>query len=227
MRLPPKGSSFLIYVRYGRYVSRRLRRAGRTDLADGVRSTVDEVRTTGRLWEDADEALQDALADRDGADDDLDEAARHCRANLAGRSASAEREEPYTLIFPKGVGYYTAAPLPQEEARYNELKLRLEEHLPASDAVRKSTVAAISKGLKDFREATAEHTEATAREALAGTRARQAIANFERQIEKTYGALLVEVGRAAAEGFFPKAASSRSGEGDDGTKGHGDPPPTP
>lgn len=218
MRLPQKGSGFLIYVRFGRYVTRRLKRDGRTDLADGVRSAMDDVRTTGRAWEDADEALQDALADRDGADDDLDDAAKEARANLAGRSASAEREEPYISIFPRGVGYYTAAPLAQEEPRYSELKLRLEEHLPAGDATRKSCIAAIHKGLKDFRDATAELTEATAREALAGTRARQAIAAFERQIEKTYGALMVDVGRARAEGFFPKASSGRS---DDSASGNG------
>ncbi len=48
--------------------------------------------------------IQDALADRDGFDDDLDEAAQASRLHLAARRLDAVKGAPYTLIYPDGVG---------------------------------------------------------------------------------------------------------------------------
>ncbi|MFO0625039.1 MAG: hypothetical protein U0325_05430 [Polyangiales bacterium] len=103
---------------------------GRTDLATSVERSTLAARESGRAWEDADDAIQAALADRDAADDDLDPIAQSARTTRAGRGISAGREAPYTLIFPAGIGYYIAAPLDENTKRY-ELRARLEQNLPA------------------------------------------------------------------------------------------------
>lgn len=207
MRLPSKSAPYRQRVRFGRYVSRRLRRAKLTQLAEDLAAVTAKLREEGRVEEDSDDATQDALADRDGADDDLDDAAKEARANLAGRSADAVKQEPYLHIFPKGLSYYTAAPLDEEEKRYGELKKRLVEHLAADDEVRKKTVKAIDAGLKDFVKASAEVDSARTAESLATTRLAKATDLWTRQVEKTYGALVSEVGRARAEHFFPRTRS--------------------
>ena len=86
MRLPPESASYRTFVRYGRHVTRRLRRA---ELADDAETSTLALREAVRAWEDADDRVQDVLADRDAADDALDLTAQDTRANLAGRSASA------------------------------------------------------------------------------------------------------------------------------------------
>lgn len=209
MRLPPPSSSYTTFVRYGLYVVRRLRRAGLLSLAkDAERHTL-AARESGRAWEDADDAIQAALADRDASDDDLDLTAQSARNTLAGRGVSADREAPYTLIFPDGVGYYLAAPLDQNARRYGELRARLEENLPASDAVRKSAVPALQKGVQDFEAAVKALGDAESAERIAATHARTALRALERQLERTYGALIAEVGKARAERFFPRVRRAR------------------
>jgi hypothetical protein len=177
------------------------------------------LREAGRAWEDADDAIQDALADRDGADDDLDIAAQGARNTLAGRGVEAVTQAPYTDIFPEGISYYTAAPLDQEVKRYTEFKKRLAEHLPAADDVRKKTVKAIEAGLKDFNAGAAAVDDARTAEALASTKLAKMSDAWETQMEKTYGALVSEMGRAAAERFFPRSprrtgAGKKSGKGE-------------
>lgn len=221
MRLPAPSSEYRAFVRYGRYVSRRLRRAGFEVLAKDAEKTTQQVKITGRAWEDADEPIQDAMADRDAADDDLDLSAQRLRMALAGRTLGAERQEPYTLIFPQGIGYYTAAPLDEEEARYGELRLRVQQHLPADDDAGVNAIKAIDSGLATFKSSVEALRDAQAKEALARTSARSAIAAFERQMEKTYGVLLVEVGKTQAERFFPKIRSGRSSQDE------GETPPNP
>lgn len=165
------------------------------------------LREIGRAWEDADDAIQDALADRDGADDDLDSVGKNARANLAGRSADAVKKAPYTKIFPDGIAYYTAAPLDEEERRYGELADRIAEHLPKTDDVAKSAPKKISKGVDDFKKASKALANARTAESLAGTRVDIAEEAWGRQMEKTYAALVDDRGRAAAEAFFPTRAS--------------------
>jgi hypothetical protein len=209
MRLPQPTATYTTFVRYGLYVVRRLRRAGKDSLAVGVEKVTRSARTLGRAWEDADDAIQAALADRDAVDDELDEATQTARNTLAGRGTRADREEPYTLIFADGIGYYIAAPLDESARRYGELKRRLEENLPASDPARRAAVAAITRGLKDFEAANKALDEAQSEEHIAGTRARNALRALERQLEKTYGALMTEHGKAFAERFFPKVRTAR------------------
>jgi hypothetical protein len=210
MRLPPSTSSSATFVRYGLYVVRRLRRAKLDALAKDVEKATLEARAAGRAWEDANDAIQAAYADRDGADDDLDETAQEVRVKLFGRAVGADRAEPYTLIFPDGIGYYVAAPIDENAARYGELSRRLEAHLAASDPLRKSATASLRTGIKELQEAEKSLEGAESEERLAATRTRKALRSFERQIEKTYGALVTEHGRAKAERFFPKVRAARA-----------------
>ena len=114
MKLPQERAGYLVVVKYTRYVARRLRASGRLLLAAELQGQGMALRAKGRAWEDAEDALQDALADRDAADETLDGEAQTARSALAGRGITASKEEPYTLIFGEGIAYYTAATLDQE-----------------------------------------------------------------------------------------------------------------
>ncbi|UQA57951.1 hypothetical protein [Polyangium aurulentum] len=207
MRLPPPSAHYSQRVRYGRYVARRLRRTKRAALAADVEAATNELLKLGRAVEDADQPVQEAMADRDGADDDLDLATQNARAALAGRSADAIKRAPYTLVFPEGIAYYTAAPLDQETIRYGELRRRLEEHLPADDSLRKDTVATLNMGLDTFSAAMEALGQARTEAALAETRLAAAEDAWGRLMTKIYGSLLGELGRAPADRFFPKVKS--------------------
>lgn len=212
MQLPSTTSSYRTRVRFGLYVARRLRRAKLGQLAEDAAKVTRAVKEAGRSWDDTDDDIQGALADRDAADDDLDLIAQEARHALAGRSLAAAREAPYTDIFPDGVSYYTAAPLDEQVKRYAELKGRLAEHLPASDPVRKKAEKAIDAGLKDFVASAGEVDAARTAESLAATRLAKATDAWAKQMEKTYGALVGEVGRGAAERFFPRAQRKSAAE---------------
>ncbi len=71
MQLPGSTSHFSVCIRYGRYVARRLKRARLTSLANDATKATAAVLAAGRAAEDADGPVQDAMADRDAADDDL------------------------------------------------------------------------------------------------------------------------------------------------------------
>jgi hypothetical protein len=197
-------------VQFGRYVVRRLRRARMTTMADSLEHATTAVRDAGRAWEDAEDAIQDALADRDAYDDDLDTVAQTARAHLGGRSADATRRPPYTQVFPDGVTYYTAAPLAEEEKRYGELRMRVEEHLPADDPARVQTVPGLDAGLAGFRQATTDLNTRRAAESLAATRLTTATETWERELDRAYGLLVAEMGRQRAERFFPKNRGSKA-----------------
>lgn len=218
MKLPDKAAHYDVRVRLGRYVARRLRRDGKTQLAADVTKVTEAVLATGRAKEDAEWPLQDALADRDAADDDLDDTAKTARARMAGRSVDAPRTAPYTYVFPEGIDYYIAAPLDQEVPRYTELSKRLADHLEPKDPVRVEALPAIKKGLEAFSTASKAVDAARTELALADTRQVAAEEAWDRQIEKTYGVLVAEMGRARAERFFPKARKARKGGGDDTTE---------
>lgn len=213
MKLPGATSHFSVRVRYSNYVARRVRRARLTTLAADLEKHTLALTTLGRALEDADKPIQDALADRDASDDNLDEGAQSFRANLAGRSADAARTPPYTLIFHEGVSYYTAAPLDEEVARYGELKQRVQEHLPAADKAGVKLVSVINAGLPEFSAATAALSRARTAESLASTRLNAATEAWTKQMEKTYGALVQEVGKAKAEQFFPRARGKKADAG--------------
>ena len=214
MQLPDKDAHYDARVGFGRYTARRLRREGKTGLEADVIQVTEAVLVAGRAKEDVAALVQAALADRDGADDDLDDIAKDARANLAGRSAEAARTAPYTQVFPAGIEYYTAAPLAEEVSRYEELGKRIVENLGAQDPVRVGAVPAIQKGVTAFEVAAKAVDKARTDVALADTRLVAAEEAWDRQMEKTYGALVAELGRAKADRFFPKSrkAGKRAGE---------------
>ncbi|MFT3763939.1 MAG: hypothetical protein QM820_00200 [Minicystis sp.] len=209
MRLPSPTAHYGHCVRVGNYAGRRCRRAQLGTLAADAYDVTAALLAAGRAYEDADKPIQDALADRDAFDDDLDGTAQDARAALAGRSADAVKNEPYTRIFPEGIAYYTAAPIDQEAKRYGELKQRLTTYLPAGDEVIAKAVPAIDQGLDGFAKATAALTQARTDEALAGTRLAAAREAWAKQMEKTYGALVAAVGKAKAESFFPRVKGTK------------------
>jgi hypothetical protein len=147
--------------------------------------------------------------DRDGFDGDLDFAAQGERNELAGRSLDAVRTEPYKSLFDKGIGYYVAAPLDQENTRYRELIARNKAHLPADDQLRIATVKALTEGLEGFNEAVKQLEAARVQHSVLATRLANAVEAWDRQVEKTYGALVVELGRARADGLFPRVGGRR------------------
>jgi hypothetical protein len=215
MQLPASTAHYSARVRFGRYVARRLKRARLTSLATDATKATAAVLAAGRAAEDADGPVQDAMADRDAIDDDLDGAAQDSRAKLAGRSADAVTKAPYTQIFAEGIGFYTAAPLDEENARYSLFSQRLAAHLPANDKVRTTTIPLIDAGLIDFAKATGDLTTARNASSIADGHLVTAEDAWEKQMEKTYGALVIEVGRTAADKFFPrtKTKSKKGGSG--------------
>ena len=214
MRVPQASAHHSARSRIAFYVARRLHIAAYLSFAKDLRTCGIEVRQAGRAWEDSEDDVQIALADRDAADAALDLAAQTARSSLAGRSAHAVDEEPYTLIFEQGVGYYTAAPLGEEEARYGELIERLAANLPASDKVRSDTTKAVKAGLTAFRDASKALAKATTAKSLLATKLAHVTHKWERQMDKTYGQLISDLGKPAAEQFFPKVRSSQSAHED-------------
>jgi hypothetical protein len=204
MRLPAPDDSHERRAGMGRYLGRRLRRAGYTELAATVDAATRAVKVAGRAWEDASDPLQDALADRDAADDDLDLTAQESRLALAARGIAAMRERPYTDIFHRGLDYYTVAPIDEEVSRYRELAERIAAHLPAEDPVRLDAIPRIEAGVAAFEAARMAVGKARTAVSIARTTLESAQDRLDETFEKTYGALVAQVGRRRAEAFFPR-----------------------
>jgi hypothetical protein len=209
MRLPHENAAYERRVSYGRYVARRLRRHGSTQAADDLSQQNAELRRLGRAREEADDAVQDALAERDAADDALDISAREVRLALASRSLDASKLEPYTRVFPEGILHYTAAPWTQNSARYTSLIERLHAHLPAADPAR-AHIERLTAQLAAFQEADQALTRARAARGEVARDLERAEEHWGRNVERLYGALLQEMGRAEAERFFPKIRAQSS-----------------
>lgn len=213
MQLPPVSARWSARVSFGRYVARRLRTAGLTAIAKHAREAGDGVLAAGRALDDARFEVQDAIADRDAADESLDELAKDVRHAMASRSRDAVKLAPYTQVFPEGIEHYTLAPIDQEEARYTELRTRMEAHLPAKDGLLKATLPKLDAALKAWRTALLALTAARTAESLANTKLQEAADAFDRQMVKTYGSLVAEQGKAPAERFFPTIRATRAARG--------------
>lgn len=210
MQLPSLTVSPSQLVRYGRYVSRRLRREKLADLAAACDTASLSVRDLGRALEDAASPVQDAIADRDAADDELDDVAKNARHRLAGRSIDAAKKAPYTEIFPEGIEYYTAATKDVEVSRYVQLQSRITEHLPTSDAVRREALTKLEVAIPAYRAADEALTRVRVAESAVSNRLDAAEAEWRRTVERVYGALVQQFGKAGAERFFPKTRGARS-----------------
>ena len=208
MRLPGRNRNYQTHVDYGRYVAARLSQNKQEELMAVVQGASSAVKTQGRAWEDATEAVTERTAKRDGVDDDLDGCAKDFRLKLASRHVGADREGPYTAIFPKGIGYYTAAPVGQNEARYRELLTRAQAELPSNHPELEKLQSAVPELVDDYREAVAALDKARTEAAMARTALEAEIDDWMVQMEKTYGELVTEKGRRAAERFFPRRSST-------------------
>ena len=205
MQLPQKNASYVILTNYGSYVGRRLQQAKLLDLAASVKAATDAIKHLGRARDDAEQAIQEALADRDAIDDTLDVTAQTNRANLAGRDPNASKKTPYTEIYPDGIAYYIAAPLDQQEKRYTEFASRLEAFLPAADPLRAEHIPVIVSGIAAFTAASKALDTARNQKLLLATQLDSAEDAWRILIERTYGALIERFGKGKrVEGFFPK-----------------------
>ncbi len=205
MRLPHPNAAHGMRVDFGRYVEGALTYARLPELTGPVKQVTSRLKAAGRAWEDAAEAIQLALAERDAVDHGLDRAAQSARLALASTSTTAMREAPYTSIFPFGIDYYASAPLDEQETRYRELVERLAAHLPPEHPVRREATPALEAGVAAFVEAEAAVAAARRAHAMARTAVESAQDSFDRVMERTYGALIERFGRKAAERYFPRA----------------------
>jgi hypothetical protein len=214
MQLPKDNLHYAVRVRYGVYVARRLRRAKLSALSEAVSAATSLIRATGRARDDAEDTVQESLADRDAADVALDLIAATTRVTLAGRGLKAVKEAPYTQIYPDGVAYYTAAPLDQEVTRYQELATRLQKYLPADDVCLQH-VPAVLEGVADFQAGVDALQEARRAKSLLATDLEAAEDAWAHLLERTYGALIEQFGKGAlVESFFPKAKRASASDPD-------------
>jgi hypothetical protein len=220
MQLPKHNRSFQTQVDYGRYVAARLKQAKKDDLATSVEQASQLVKDKGRAWQDATEIVSGATAHRDAADDALDAVAREFRLKLASRSVGADKQEPYTSIFTKGIVYYTAAPLAENPARYKELLTRAAAALSPEDAALATLRTELPNLIASFQQAVSELDAARAASSVARTALESAVDTWLLQMEKTYGALAHELTRKGADRFFPRSASVAA---DDSTPPDGTP----
>jgi hypothetical protein len=67
----------------------------------------------------------------------------------------------------------------------------------------------LTEGLEGFNEAVKQLEAARVQDSVLATRLANAVEAWDRRVEKTYGALVVELGRARADGFFPRVGGRR------------------
>lgn len=214
MQLPKENASYNHRANYGAYVARRLRRAKLMALYSAVAAATKAVKDAGRARDDAEEVIQECLADRDAVDIDLDTCAKTIRVNMAGRSVDAVKVEPYIQVFPDGIAFYTNATLDQEVSRYTELAERLQKYLPADDVCREQ-LPVIAQGIADFKHAEAAVAQARRTKSQLQTDLDTAEDKWERLMERTYGALIDKFGKGPlVESFFPKQGRTSSSQGD-------------
>ncbi len=212
MRLPKHNRNYQTQVDYGRYVATRLRQATKDDLAASVEQTSQSVKDKGRAWQDLSEAVSSCMASRDATDDALDAIAQEFRLKLASRAVGADKVAPYTAIFPKGIAYYTAAPLGENPTRYKELLTRATATLPADDSALAPLQTQMPALVASFQQAVTELETARTAAAVARTALESAVNDWLLQMEKTYGALAAELTRKGADRFFPRPSAEPGDE---------------
>lgn len=203
MRLPQKGSSVLNLLGYGRYVSRRLRRAK----LSAEEAEVDTLGAAIQAADQAETALEQELfsryADRDGLDDELDDVSKRHRQAIEGRATNANRERPYTDIYPDGIAWYTASPLAEQVSRYELLVRRYDSFLPEGDPVRAEGPNLLSL-LSAWKEAKAQLDQLELDVAMARAKTAAAVNAWEEGLRRLYFRLAERFGKTQAERFFPK-----------------------
>jgi len=211
MQLPPESARNATRLTYGRYVARRARRQKLPEVETEVKTATNALAAAALAEMAVEEARQEALADRDATDDDLDDVAKRHRQTIEGRATNANRERPYRDIYPDGIEYYTAAPLAEQASRYALLTRRYEEHLPEGDPVR-AEAGLIEEGLLAWTAATQALTQAEIDVALAKGKTARAVDAWEDTLGRVYFRLAERLGKAKAERFFPRTRRGMRGE---------------
>jgi hypothetical protein len=206
MALPESNAAPIHFVRFGFRVAGKLKRHKLTALEASVLQVSREVLAHQRAFADTSFEGIALRAVRDAIDDDMDEAVRWARLQLAGRTTQAVQEAPYTQIFPQGVGYYTVAPLSAQQTRYTELTVRLVENLPEDDPVRLRTAADIERLLPEWLAARTTLSDHQATIAVARTRIDASKQEWQRILERTYGAVVIDMGKSFADNVFKSPA---------------------
>ena len=220
MRLPSRTAANENRIAYGRYVARRLRQARLSDEEAEVLAATTTLRTVVSAADDASYAVQDVLADRDAFDNELDDVAKRHRRALEGRGTTANRERPYTDIYPQGIAWYTDAPLAEQVARYELLVRRYNAFLPEGDAIR-AEAGLITDGVARWAAARTALDQANQDVAMARARTQMAVDAWEQTLTRLYFRLAERLGRSAAERFFPRAGRSKAATDADAGGGSG------
>lgn len=203
MRLPAENASNAVRYTFARYVARRARRARLEAEENEVKAATAALKSAADFEDGAEQALPDIFADRDSFDDELDDIAKRHRQAIEGRATNANRERPYTAIYPDGIAWYTSAPLDQQKSRYELLVRRYAESLPDGDPVR-AEGHLITEALEGWTQATEALGKAQMEVAVARAKTAQALEAWEATLNRLYFRLGEKLGKTRAERIFPK-----------------------
>ena len=205
MRLPQKTASVPNRLNYARYLGQRLRRAKLTTEEEEVKALSDVLRQAKLAETALEEELTSLYADRDSADDDIDDITKRHRQAIEGRATNANKQRPYTDIYPDGVAWYTASPLADQRSRYELLVRRYAEFLPEGDPVR-AEATLITQALNAWKDASDRLAQAELDLAMARAKTAQSVNTWEEGLRRLYFRLAERLGKTQAERFFPKAS---------------------
>lgn len=204
MYLPRKSARPEARVGHGKYASRKLRTAGYTTEAEVVSAAAQAIRDAVLAYQAADDTLNEAIADRDTVDIELDDVAGAVRLALSARGTNAMKEAPYTDIFPNGSRWVLMAPIAENGPRYRDLLARVQRFLPEDDAARVAFESSITAPLDAWTERVTAVETARREVALAGAAIDAAEDAYDRQIEKVAAALTIELGADRVRRYFKR-----------------------
>lgn len=209
MQLPNSESSPDRIVLYGRYLRRATMRAAYADLALMVLEANDAVVAADRQLFDLAGHVEEATCDRVFVGALLHDSIRDIRLKLGQRYVGADRERPFTAVFPNNLEEYVSAKVGEQIDRTRMLCARLTENLEGDDPLIRVAVPELRAQLAAWTEALTAVSEA--REVLDGAKARlaQAIVTWRARTLEVYGLLLGRVGKQKAERFFPRTSAKK------------------
>ena len=150
-------------------------------------------------------AIEGRFTSPNGLDDELDDLAKRHRQAIEGRATNANKERPYTDIYPDGIAWYTASPLAEQPSRYELLVRRYDGFLPDGDPVR-AEGPAITTALAGWKEAKAQLDKLELDVAMARAKTAAAVNAWEEGLRRLYFRLAERFGKTQAERFYPKAS---------------------
>src|SRR5262245_58181448 len=187
MRLPAKTAGTSARVLFSSYTARKCQRAGYAELAESARTAEDAMVKAVREVEDLVRPVQTAVADRDYADDGLDDHCSYIGGQLDSRRFTDAGRNNYVRVIPKGADYYRKASLDDQVPRYGELASRIVEWLVPDDPLRAEGVPRIHTELAAWTEAAKDVVRARNVLTLARSRRDAAVDHWEHTMEQIYG----------------------------------------